>query len=103
LSTADAFESPVPVTMNFYSCLKRFGFFLTSLEADVLSRLSKCARFAGRYPIAKTPAAMQPNATPGAGPVDVAFFSKEGFSNSPKHSQQDHLLDIWQETKIGAP
>jgi hypothetical protein len=57
----------------------RVGFSPSELEADVLARMSEFVTFAGRYPIAKTPDAMQPNQHSGFGPVDVCFFSKQDF------------------------
>ena len=58
---------------------RQVGFSASNLEADVLGGMSKFATFAGRYPIAKTPDAMQPNQLDGFGPVDVCFFSKRDF------------------------
>lgn len=51
-------------------------FACTSRERDVLARLSKFIRFAGRYPVAKTANDMQPDALTKA---DVGFFSKGDF------------------------
>lgn len=58
---------------------RQVGFSPSKLEADVLERISKFVTFAGRYPIAKTPEAMQPNQRDGFGPVDVGFFPKRDF------------------------
>jgi hypothetical protein len=55
------------------------GFFPTMFETDVLDRLSKFVRFAGRYPVAKKPEEMQPYEVPMVGKVDVDFFSKQDF------------------------
>jgi hypothetical protein len=48
-------------------------------ERDVLTRLSKFIRFAGRYPIAKLPADMVPLEIDGLGKLDVGYFSKADF------------------------
>jgi hypothetical protein len=48
-------------------------------ETDVLQHLSKFVRFAGRYPVAKTPDEMRPLEIPVVGKVDVGFFSKRDF------------------------
>jgi hypothetical protein len=48
-------------------------------EADVLTRLAKFIRFAGRYPIAKIPTDMAPRTIADIGPVDVGFFSRADF------------------------
>jgi hypothetical protein len=58
---------------------KAVGFSPTTAEADVLQRLSKFVRFAGRYPIAKTPDEMRPHEMPVIGKIDVGFFSKRDF------------------------
>ena len=55
------------------------GFSPTTTETDVLHRLSKFVKFAGRYPVAKRPDEMQPYETPVIGRVDVGFFSKRDF------------------------
>jgi len=55
------------------------GFSLTMTETDVLYRLSKFVRFAGRYPVAKRPDEMRPYEVPVIGKVDVGFFSKRDF------------------------
>jgi hypothetical protein len=55
------------------------GFKPTQRESDVLMRLSKFIRFAGRYPIAKRPDDMAPREVDGLGKVDVGFFSKADF------------------------
>src|SRR3990172_2546400 len=46
---------------NLSQLAKAAGFIPTSTEADVLRRLSKFIQFAGRYPVAKTPADMKPD------------------------------------------
>lgn len=48
----------------------------TKAEGDVLQRLSKFLRFAGRYPVGKTAGDMEPNALTDS---DVGFFSKRDF------------------------
>jgi hypothetical protein len=58
---------------------KAVGFLPTMTESDVLQRLSKFVRFAGRYPIAKKPDEMRPHEIPAIGKVDVGFFSKRDF------------------------
>ena len=58
---------------------KIVGFKPTDREADVLSRLSKFIRFAGRYPIAKRPEDMAPRDIDGLGKLDVGYFSKADF------------------------
>ncbi len=58
---------------------KIVGFPANAREADVLMRLAKFIRFAGRYPIAKVPADMAPREVADIGPVDVGFFSKADF------------------------
>ncbi len=55
------------------------GFKATVRESDVLARLSKFARFAGRYPIAKSPHEMEPIDIDGLGKLDVGYFSKSDF------------------------
>jgi hypothetical protein len=55
------------------------GFSPTMTETDVLHRLSKFLRFAGRYPVAKKPDEMQPYEVSMIGKVDVGFFSKRDF------------------------
>lgn len=55
------------------------GFRANPREIDVLARLAKFIRFAGRYPVAKLPAEMAPRDVAGIGPVDVGFFSKADF------------------------
>jgi hypothetical protein len=52
------------------------GFIPTTAETDVLRRLSKFVRFAGRYPVAKTTDEMRPDELTQA---DVGFFSKREF------------------------
>jgi len=51
----------------------------TKTESDVLQRLSKFVKFAGRYPVPKRPDEMQPYETPVIGRIDVGFFSKRDF------------------------
>ena len=51
-------------------------------EGDVLTRLAKFIRFAGRYPIAKNPEDMAPRETVGLGKIDIGFFSKADFRTS---------------------
>jgi hypothetical protein len=58
---------------------KAVGFSLTVAESDVLQRLSKFVRFAGRYPVARTSDEMRPHAVSVIGKVDVGFFSKHDF------------------------
>lgn len=58
---------------------KVVGFSPTTAETAVLNHLTKFIRFAGRYPIAKTPEAMVPCDAPRAGPTDIVFFSKKDF------------------------
>lgn len=55
------------------------GFPPTALETDVLTRLAKFIRFAGRYPIAKLPGDMAPHFHGDLEKVDVGFFSKADF------------------------
>jgi hypothetical protein len=58
---------------------KIVGFTPTQREADVLSRVSKFIRFAGRYPVAKRPDDMTPREVDGLGKIDIGFFSKADF------------------------
>lgn len=58
---------------------KAVGFSPTAAEADVLRRLSKFVRFAGRYPVAKTPDEMRAHGASVIGKIDVGFFSKQDF------------------------
>ncbi len=58
---------------------KAVGFSLTVAETDVLRRLSKFVRFAGRYPVAKTADEMRPHDVPIIGKVDAGFFSRQDF------------------------
>jgi hypothetical protein len=55
------------------------GYKPTQRDSDVLARLSKFIRFAGRYPIAKHPDDMAPREIDGLGKIDVGFFSKADF------------------------
>jgi hypothetical protein len=55
------------------------GFSPTAAEANVLRRLSKFVRFAGRYPVSRTPGEMRPYEVSAIGKIDVAFFSKQDF------------------------
>jgi hypothetical protein len=64
---------------NLVQLGKMVGFKPTPRESDVLTRLSKFIRFAGRYPIAKHPDDMAPREIDGLGKVDVGFFSKADF------------------------
>jgi hypothetical protein len=64
---------------NLVQLGKIVGFKPTQRESDVLTRLSKFIRFAGRYPIAKRPDDMAPREIDGPGKVDVGFFSKADF------------------------
>jgi len=64
---------------NLVQLAKIVGFTPTQREADVLTRLVKFIRFAGRYPIAKNPEDMAPREIDGLGRVDIGFFSKAGF------------------------
>lgn len=64
---------------NLIGLAQKVGFHPTRLEADVLKRLSKFSRFAGRYPISMTPEEMAPYAIPRVGKIDVGFFSKRDF------------------------
>jgi len=58
---------------------KVVGYRLTDRESDVIARLSKFIRFAGRYPIAKQPDDMTPREIDGLGKIDVGYFSKADF------------------------
>jgi hypothetical protein len=58
---------------------KAVGISPTMAETDVLQRLSKFVRFAGRYPVAKTPDEMRPHGISVIGKVDVGFFSRRDF------------------------
>jgi hypothetical protein len=64
---------------NLIALAQKVGFQTTPLEADVLKRLSKFSRFAGRYPISKASEEMAPYDVPSVGKVDVGFFSKRDF------------------------
>jgi len=48
-------------------------------ETDVLHRLTKFVKFAGRYPVAQKPEEMQPYKISVVGRVDIGFFSKRDF------------------------
>jgi hypothetical protein len=61
---------------NLVQLAKASGFVATANELNVLQRLSKFARFAGRYPVAKTTAEMKPDDLTRA---DVGFFSRKDF------------------------
>jgi hypothetical protein len=61
---------------NLVQLAQATGFVATTNELDVLQRLSKFARFAGRYPVAKTTAEMKPDDLTR---TDVGFFSKKDF------------------------
>lgn len=64
---------------NLVQLAKVVGFAPTQREADVLNRLAKFIRFAGRYPIAKNPEEMAPRHIDGLGKIDIGFFSKADF------------------------
>jgi len=64
---------------NLVQLAKVVGFTPTQREADVLTRLAKFIRFAGRYPIAKNPDDMAPREIDGLGKIDSGFFSKADF------------------------
>jgi hypothetical protein len=55
------------------------GFTPTAADADVLQHLTKFIKFAGRYPVAKTPDANRPQPQRKGPPVDIAYFSKQDF------------------------
>ena len=55
------------------------GYQTTSREADVLNRLSRFVRFAGRYPISINPHEMAPREIDRLGEVDIGYFSKADF------------------------
>lgn len=55
------------------------GFGADTHELEVLTRLAKFIRFAGRYPVAKLPMDMMPRDVAGIGRIDVGFFSKADF------------------------
>jgi len=55
---------------------KVVSFSATANEEAVLKRLTRFARFAGRYPVSKTPNEMEPDALTKA---DAGFFSKQDF------------------------
>jgi hypothetical protein len=64
---------------NLVQLAKVVGFPLNPKEEAVCNRLTKFARFAGRYPVSKTPNEMQPDALTQA---DAGFFSKQDFRTS---------------------
>ena len=64
---------------NLVQLARAVEFTPTARENDVLSRLSKFIRFAGRYPIAKLPSDMAPREIDGLGKLDVGYFSKTDF------------------------
>ena len=64
---------------NLVQLSKVVGFTPIQREADLLTRLAKFIRFAGRYPIAKNPDDMAPRQGDGLGKVDTGFFSKADF------------------------
>lgn len=64
---------------NLGQLAKIVGFTPNVREKDVLLRLSKFIRFAGRYPIAKLPNDMAPREIEGLGKLDVGYFSKADF------------------------
>ncbi len=64
---------------NLVQLAKVVNFAPTQREADVLTRLAKFIRFAGRYPIAKDPGDMAPREIHGLGKIDIGFFSKADF------------------------
>jgi hypothetical protein len=64
---------------NLAQLAKVVGFRPNTRENDVLLRLSKFIRFAGRYPIAKLPNDMAPREIDGLGKLDVGYFSKADF------------------------
>ena len=64
---------------NLVQLGKAVGYKPTDRESDVLTRLSKFIRFAGRYPIAKRPDDMAPRDIDGLGKLDIGYFSKGDF------------------------
>jgi hypothetical protein len=64
---------------NLVQLSKVVGFTPTRRETDVLTRLAKFIRFAGRYPISKNPDEMAPREIDGLGKIDIGFFSKADF------------------------
>jgi hypothetical protein len=64
---------------NLIQLASAVGFAPNTRERDVLARLSKFIRFAGRYPIAKGPTEMSPMEVDGLGKLDVGYFSKADF------------------------
>jgi len=64
---------------NLVQLGKVVGYKPTDRESDVLTRLSKFIRFAGRYPIAKRPDDMAPRDIDGLGKLDIGYFSKGDF------------------------
>jgi hypothetical protein len=64
---------------NLVQLCKVVGFSVTPKEEAVLKRLTKFARFAGRYPVSKTADEMEPDKLTQA---DAGFFSKQDFRTS---------------------
>lgn len=64
---------------NLVQLAKVVGFNANVRESDVLLRLSKFIRFAGRYPVAKSSSDMAPREIDGLGKLDVGYFSKADF------------------------
>jgi hypothetical protein len=64
---------------NLVQLANAVGFAVSPKEEGVLNRLSRFARFAGRYPVAKTANEMAPDALTQA---DAGFFSKQDFRTS---------------------
>lgn len=61
---------------NLLQLARASGFLPSAKETDVLTRLSKFARFAGRYPVGKAPDEAKPD---GLTQEDVGFFSRMDF------------------------
>ena len=72
---------------------KVVGFQPTPNESDALQRISKFVRFAGRYPIARTPDEMRPRDIPAIGSGLMWFFFEAGFSDGSKRAEQDNKPD----------
>jgi hypothetical protein len=66
---------------------KIVGFSPSTAETNVLEKLTKFIRFAGRYPIAKNANDMVPYTIPTVGPVDVGFFFQAGLPYLLEHSE----------------
>src|SRR5260370_24395369 len=64
---------------NLVQLGKIVGYKPTQRESDVLARLAKFIRFAGRYPISKRPEDMAPREIDGLGKIDIGYFSKADF------------------------